>query len=114
MNIWITRKTFTPGLVDEIQQSFARIAAGNDLIVIEGTGHAGVGSVFDLSNAHVARMLHAKVVIVTLGGIGHPVDEVALNRCLFEREGVEVIGVIANKVLPAKLEQNRVLYAQSP
>lgn len=93
------------GLVDEIEQSFARIANGNDLIVIEGTGHAGVGSVFDLSNAHVARMLHAKVIIVTLGGIGHPIDEVALNRCLFEREGVEVIGVIANKVLPAKLEQ---------
>ena len=94
-----------PGLVQAIQESFARIAEGNDLIVIEGTGHAGVGSVFDLSNAHVAHMLHAKVVIVTLGGIGHPVDEVTLNRCLFERAGVEVIGVIANKVLPEKLEQ---------
>ncbi len=52
-------------------------------------------------------LLNAKVVIVTLGGIGHPVDEVALNRCLFEREGVEVIGVIANKVLPDKLEQTQ-------
>jgi len=96
-----------PGLVRDIEESFARIAVDNDLVIIEGTGHAGVGSVFDLSNARVASLLKAKVVIVTLGGIGHPVDEVALNRCLFEREGVEVIGVIANKVLPEKLEQTR-------
>jgi len=96
-----------PGLVASIEASYARIAQGNDLVVIEGTGHAGVGSVFDLSNAHVARMLNAKVLIVTLGGIGHPVDEVAVNRCLFEREGVEVIGVIANKVIADKLEQTQ-------
>jgi len=96
-----------PALITAIDQAFTRVAANNDLIIIEGTGHAGVGSVFDLSNAQVARQLQAKVIIVTLGGIGHPVDEVALNRCLFEREGVEVIGVIANKVLPDKLEQTR-------
>lgn len=96
-----------PQLVQSICESYARIAAVSDVVVIEGTGHAGVGSVFDLSNAHVAKMLGAKVIIITLGGIGHPVDEVALNRCLFEREGVEVIGVISNKVLPSKLEQTR-------
>ncbi len=94
-----------PGLITAIHDAYARIAADRDLIVIEGTGHAGVGSVFDLSNAQVAKMLDAKVIIVTLGGIGNPVDEVALNRCLFEREGVEVIGVIANKVIAQKLEQ---------
>ena len=75
-----------------------------DFVLCEGTGHAGVGSVFDLSNAAVARLLFAKVVIVTRGGIGLPIDEVALNRALFEREGVEVIGVILNKVLPDKME----------
>lgn len=96
-----------PGLVRAIEEAYARIAADNELVLIEGTGHAGVGSVFDLSNAHVADLLKARVLIVTLGGIGHPVDEVALNSCLFEREGVEVIGVIANKVLPDKLAQTR-------
>lgn len=96
-----------PGLVESIKDSYVRIARDNDLVVLEGTGHAGVGSVFDLSNAQVAKMLDAKVIIVTLGGIGHPIDEVALNCCLFEREGVEVVGVIANKVLPQKIEQTR-------
>ena len=96
---------FLPGLTRTIHHAYAQIAADKDLIVIEGTGHAGVGSVIDLSNAQVAKMLDAKVIIVTLGGIGSTVDEIALNRCLFEREGVEVIGIIANKVLPHKLEQ---------
>lgn len=96
-----------PRLIDDIRKSFAMAAKGNDLIVIEGTGHAGVGSVFDLNNARVAHLLNAKVVIVTLGGIGRPVDEIALNQTLFEKEGVEVIGVVANKIQPEKLEQTR-------
>lgn len=97
----------TPKLRHAIKESFAIAAKGNDLVVIEGTGHAGVGSVFDLNNARVAKMLNAKVVIVTLGGIGRPVDEIALNQTLFEKEGVEVVGVVANKIQPEKLEQTR-------
>ena len=73
-------------------------------MLCEGSGHAGVGSVFDLSNAQVAKVLGAKVVIVTRGGIGKPIDEVALNQALFEKAGVEIIGVIVNKVLPAKVD----------
>ncbi|MEI7435831.1 MAG: AAA family ATPase [bacterium] len=97
----------TPRLINSINRSFAMAAKDNDLVVIEGTGHAGVGSVFDLSNGRVAHMLNAKAIIVTLGGIGRPVDEVALNHNLFEKEGVEVVGVIANKIQPDKLEQTR-------
>ena len=57
---------------------------------------------FDLSNARVASLLGSKVVIVTGGGIGKPIDEVAMNKALFDREGVEIVGVILNKVLPEK------------
>jgi hypothetical protein len=96
-----------PGLERAIRTSYAVAAAGNDLVVIEGTGHAGVGDVFDLCNARVAQMLDAKAIIVTRGGIGQPIDEVAVNRVLFEKAGVPVIGVIANKVRPDKLEQTR-------
>ncbi len=73
-------------------------------MLCEGSGHAGVGSVFDLSNAQVAKILGAKVIIVTQGGIGKPIDEVSLNQALFEKEGVEIIGVILNKVLGNKVD----------
>src|SRR5205823_11373623 len=91
-------------LVRKIQKAFDRVAWEKDFVLCEGSGHAGVGSVFDLSNAQVAKVLGAKVIIVTRGGIGKPIDEVALNQALFEKEGVEIIGVIINKVIGAKLD----------
>ena len=91
-------------LVKRIETAFDRVAWEKDFVLVEGSGHAGVGSVFDLSNAQVAKILNAKVIIVSRGGIGKPIDEVALNQALFEKEGVEIIGVILNKVIPEKIE----------
>jgi BioD-like phosphotransacetylase family protein len=91
-------------LVKKIEKAFDRVAWEKDFVLCEGSGHAGVGSVFDLSNARVAKILGAKVIIVSRGGIGKPIDEVALNQALFEKEGVEIIGVILNKVTSEKLD----------
>ncbi len=88
-----------------IDAAMIEVGRDVDLMLIEGTGHAGVGSVFDCSNAAVARHVGAKTVIISGGGIGRCIDEVALNQALFEREGVDVIGVIINKVLPNKYEK---------
>ncbi|MCS7064383.1 MAG: AAA family ATPase [Methylacidiphilales bacterium] len=101
-----TRRYLTGGCLHEletrIQSAFDEAAWEKDFIIIEGTGHAGVGSVFDLSNARVAQLLGSKVIIVTQGGIGRPIDEIALNLPLFEKHHVEVLGVILNKVLDDK------------
>jgi BioD-like phosphotransacetylase family protein len=91
-------------LVKKIETAFDRVAWEKDFVLCEGSGHAGVGSVFDLSNAQVAKILNAKVIIVSQGGIGKPIDEVSLNQALFEKEGVEIIGVILNKVIPEKID----------
>ncbi len=91
-------------LVRRIRRSFDRASWEKQFAIIEGTGHAGVGSVFDLSNARVAKLLESKVILVTTGGIGRPIDEAAVNHALFQREGVEVIGVVMNKVLPSKYD----------
>ena len=70
----------------------------HDVVLIEGTGHAGVGAVIGLSNAVVAAALGAPAVIVSEGGVGRPIDEIVLNAALFERHGVPVAGAIVNKV----------------
>ena len=89
----------------QIRQAFSRVSKNTDLVIIEGTGHAGVGSVFDHSNAYVAKLLGSKVIIISSGGIGRPIDEIVLNKALFDKEGVKVLGVIVNKVLPEKFER---------
>lgn len=92
-----------PELEDKICRAFDRVSWEKDFTLVEGTGHAGVGSVFELSNARVAKLLNSKVLLVCPGGIGRPVDDIALNKALFDREGVEVVGVILNKVEPDKI-----------
>ena len=75
-----------------------RAFADHDILLVEGTGHAGVGAVIGLSNARVASLLDAPAVIVSEGGVGRPIDEIVLNASLFESQGVPVAGAIVNKV----------------
>jgi BioD-like phosphotransacetylase family protein len=70
----------------------------HDVLLIEGTGHAGVGAVIGLSNAAVAASLGAPAIIISEGGVGRPIDEIVLNAALFEHHGVPVAGAIVNKV----------------
>lgn len=93
-----------PYLINNLCRAFDRAAYQKDYIIIEGTGHAGVGSVFNLSNAEVAKTLDAKAIIIASGGIGRPIDEIALNQALFAKAGVDIIGVIINKVEPDKMD----------
>ena len=93
-----------PQLKDRICRAFDRAAYGKDIVVVEGSGHAGVGSVFGASNADNARVLRSKALLVAAGGIGKPIDEIALNKAPFDKAGVEVVGAILNKVMPDKLE----------
>ncbi|PCJ61859.1 MAG: hypothetical protein COA79_06070 [Planctomycetota bacterium] len=92
-------------ILKEIIESYQRIQDSSDFVVIEGTGHAGVGSVFDSSNPVVAKALQSKVVLVTNGGIGNSIDQLILNKSLFDQAGVEILGVIINKVLEEKYDK---------
>lgn len=92
-------------LTDAVKRSFERIREKSDIVVVEGTGHAGVGSVFDMSNGDVAAMLNCKAIIVSSGGIGRPIDEIMLNKAMFDSAGVPVLGAIVNKVDEAKYDK---------
>ncbi len=82
----------------QVRTADTRVAADKDLVVIEGTGHAGVGAVIGLSNARAASMLEAPVIVVSEGGVGRPIDEIVLNHALFAAHGVRVLGAVVNKV----------------
>lgn len=93
-----------------IVEAHAAFEPDHEIVLIEGTGHAGVGAVVGISNAVVAAMLGAPAIIVSEGGLGRPIDEIVLNAALFERHGVRVAGAIVNKVdLDAKPDLARTL-----
>ncbi|MBK8014146.1 MAG: AAA family ATPase [Deltaproteobacteria bacterium] len=105
-------RRFIDGLIDpaeltsRVLDCFSVLERDFDAIVIEGTGHSGVGSVFGLSNARVAALLGAPVTIVTGGGIGQVLDRVALALPLYAQERATVRAVMANKILADKREQS--------
>lgn len=82
----------------QVRGAYERVARGRDIVVLEGTGHAGVGAVVGVSNARVAGMLDAPVIIVAEAGIGRTIDEIVLNQALFAASGARVIGAVVNKV----------------
>lgn len=111
-----TRKVIEGQVVEDLGAKIiaaqVELAEKHELLLLEGTGHAGVGAVIGLSNADVAALLGAPVIIVSEGGIGRPIDEIVLNAALFAARGVEVAGAIVNKVdldlqpeLPRLLEE---------
>ena len=85
-----------------IRDSFHRITEDSDYTIVEGTGHVGVGSIVELNNACVAKDLDIEVVIIVSGGLGSAHDELALNIEMCRAYGVQVRGVILNRVRPDK------------
>jgi dethiobiotin synthetase len=79
------------------------LQAQHDLVVYEGTGHPGVGSTVDLSNADVANMLGAGVILVIEAGVGKTLDQLALSLSFFREREVPVLGVVVNKARRDKL-----------
>lgn len=91
-------------LLVKIHQSYNRIKSKNTYMVVEGTGHVGVGSIINLNNAKVASELGLDVVIIASGGLGSAHDELALNIAMCKSYGVKVYGVILNRVKDEKRE----------
>ncbi|MEO1712472.1 MAG: AAA family ATPase, partial [Bacteroidota bacterium] len=90
---------------EQIQKASKALESQNDIVIYEGTGHPGVGSVVDLSNADVAKLVGAEVVIIVEGGIGNTIDRLCLCLPKFRELNVPVRGVIVNKTRPDKLDK---------
>lgn len=92
-------------LEQKVVTAVAELEKRCDFIIIEGAGHPGVGSVLKLSNARLAALLDAPVLLVTGGGVGTVIDAVSMNLALFEKEGANVRALLANKLAPEKRER---------
>lgn len=77
----------------------------HEMMIYEGTGHPGVGSVADMSNARVAKLIDANVIMVVEGGIGSTIDMLNMTMGLFRLRKIPLTGVIVNKVIPDKLDK---------
>lgn len=101
---YLDEKVTETSLKETILSSFNKIHDSNLFTIVEGTGHIGVGSIIRMNNARVASMLGVDMILIASGGLGSSFDELALNIALCQQHGVNVRGVILNRVLESKKE----------
>jgi hypothetical protein len=92
-------------LEEQLLEAVRELDRSCDFLIIEGAGHSGVGSVLGLSNARVAKLIGAPVMMISGGGIGHVIDDVALNLALYREAGASVRLVMPNKLIADKRER---------
>ncbi|NND33845.1 MAG: AAA family ATPase [Saprospiraceae bacterium] len=92
---------------EAIRHAEQQLCNAHDFVIYEGTGHPGVGSIVDLSNADVAKMVEAAVIMIVEGGIGSTIDRLNVSMAMFREQQVPILGVIVNKVIPEKLDKIR-------
>lgn len=90
--------------LEKICNAAAELEKKCDFLIIEGAGHSGVGSVFGLSNAQIAKQLDAPVLMVAGGGVGKVIDAIHLNLAVFREAGAEVRVLLPNKLRRSKRE----------
>ena len=88
---------------DQIMHAAHQLWNDHDYVIFEGTGHPGVGSIVDLSNADVAKMLEIPVIMIVEGGIGSTIDRLNVSLAMFREQQIPIVGVIVNKVRSDKL-----------
>jgi len=89
-------------MLKTISSSFKTISSQHPYTVVEGTGHVGVGSIFNLNNARVAAELNLGIIMIASAGLGSAYDELALNIAMCKHYGVAIQGVILNRVMDSK------------
>ena len=97
-------------LRQRIRNAYKEVAEGKRIVIIEGTGQPGVGSIGGISNADVINMLREMgvplyVLLVTKAGIGSAIDETFPYLIAMDHMGTRINGMIVNRVFPFKLDK---------
>ena len=99
-------------LLAKIREAYDHVATGRRIVIVEGTGQPGVGSVAGISNADVINTLRAmgvplSVILIAPGGIGNTIDEIFPYLMTLDHVGCKLDGLIINGVIPSKMDKVR-------
>ena len=95
----------TPEMAERVATACRRLRQEHDLVIVEGMGHVATGACLGLSAAEIARILGAKTMMVSGGGIGRTIDAIALCATFLGARGAELTGAVVNKVWPEKFRR---------
>ncbi|MFH1787927.1 MAG: phosphotransacetylase family protein [Candidatus Altiarchaeota archaeon] len=85
---------------NKIIKTFQDLSAGKDVMILEGMGDIGGGSMFDLSDPEVAALLDAKIILTAKYDSDYVLDRVISDVKLIG-DPKQLVGVIFTDVSPA-------------
>jgi hypothetical protein len=97
----------TPELAEKVAAVCRQLRAEHDVIVVESMGHVAMGSCLKLSAAEVIRLLDARALLISGGGIGRAIDDISLCASFLTCRGADLMGAVVNKVWPEKYRRIR-------
>lgn len=86
------------GMKERLVQSAARVESGKEMLFIEGGRDFSYGISISLDVLSLARHLNAALVLVAAGDEGTILDDIVFVHKQVHREGIELRGVVVNKV----------------
>lgn len=89
-------------LAEKVRKTFELLQAKHDIVIIEAMGHVAAGSCIKLSSSEVAQLVGARVLLISRGGIGSTIDDIALCSTFLTARGANLMGTVVNKVWPEK------------
>ena len=85
-------------LLKDILVEISQISENKEIVIIDGIGGPGTGSVVGVSNVDIARSLAAPVVFIGKPGIGSAIDDTVLAVNFMQQGGIKNIALIYNKI----------------
>ncbi|MCS3924155.1 phosphotransacetylase family protein [Methanosalsum natronophilum] len=90
-------KGIDKGLDKRLKEAHELISKNKDIVLIEGTGDVGGGSMYGLSDPQVADILNAKMILVTRYNSIFAVDRILCDQKLIKNKD-NLLGVILNEI----------------
>ena len=92
-------------MLQKVAAAARKVQTACDALIVEAMGGVAQGACLATSAPEIANALGAKVMIVSGGGIGKALDEIALCATYMTARGSELTGVVVNKVWPDKYDR---------
>ncbi|MEM3712929.1 MAG: phosphotransacetylase family protein [Thermoproteota archaeon] len=96
-------------IVESILESYRTVSSGKDLMLIEGASSLSTGSLWGCHVPKLASLLNAELFLVAKYGEDFVIDQVLQARDYCKHWGIEVSGLVLNRVAEDRIERVRSL-----
>lgn len=90
-------------LLEDVLAEIVQFGENKEIVIVDGIGGPGTGSVVGLSNVDIAHSLASPVLFIGKAGIGSAIDDTIIKINFIQQSGIKDIALVYNKIEPSEL-----------